>query len=143
MTVVNAFNWQEYTTQEHAKHGDPFKDIKRNATISASVTEGIHKLREKNPSHGTVHGITTKRLSLRAPDMMGGSGGARPGSGRKLPSIDARRAMKLLDEGLTKKEIADRFNVPYRSMLTFFKKMGAKQTRGPYAWTGKYKNANI
>lgn len=143
MSAVNAFNWREFTDEEHAKNGDPFKDIKRNATISASVTEGIHKLREKNPSHGTVHGITTKRLSLKAPDMMGGSGGTRPGSGRKLPAINERRAMKLLGEGLTKKEIADRFNVPYKSMLTFFKKVGAQKSRGPYAWTGKYKNANI
>ena len=31
MTVVNAFNWQEYTTQEHAKHGDPFDWFGRTA----------------------------------------------------------------------------------------------------------------
>jgi len=143
MTVVNAFDWQEYTTQEHAKHGDPFKDIKRNAVISANVTEGIHKIREKKPSHGTIFGITEKRISFVAPKMMGGSGGARPGSGRKLPEIDKARAMKLLNEGLTKKEIAARFDVPYKSMLTFFKKLGMQDPRGPYAWSGKYKNANI
>ena len=122
MTVVNAFDWQEYTNQEHAKHGDPFKDIKRNAVISANVTEGIHKIREKKPSHGTIFGITEKRLSLKAPGMMGG---ARAGSGRKLPQINKARALKLLNEGLTKKEIAARLDVPYKSMLTFFKKVGA------------------
>lgn len=70
MTVTSAFNWKEYTDQEIARRGDPFKDIKRNAAISANVTEGIHKLREKNPSHGTIFGITEKPLSTRAPDMM-------------------------------------------------------------------------
>ena len=70
MTVANAFNWKEYTDQEHAKNGDPFKTIKRNAAISANVTEGIHRIREKNPSHGTIFGITEKNISTRAPDMM-------------------------------------------------------------------------
>ena len=70
MSAVNAFNWKAYTDEEHAKNGDPMASIKRNAIISATVTEGIHKLRKKNPSHGTVHGITEKRLSLRAPEMM-------------------------------------------------------------------------
>ena len=70
MTAVSAFNWKEYTDQEHAKNGDPFKSIKRNAVISANVTEGIHRIREKNPSHGTIFGITEKNISTRAPDMM-------------------------------------------------------------------------
>jgi hypothetical protein len=70
MSVVSAFNWKEYTDQEHAKHGDPFKTIKRNAAISAHVTEGIHRILEKNPSHGTIFGITEKNISTRAPDMM-------------------------------------------------------------------------
>jgi len=70
MTAVSAFNWKEYTDQEHAKNGDPFKTIKRNAVISANVTEGIHKIRKKNPSHGTIFGITEKNISTRAPDMM-------------------------------------------------------------------------
>jgi hypothetical protein len=70
MSVVSAFNWKEYTSQEHAKNGDPFKQIKRNAEISANVTEGIHKIRKKNPSHGTVFGLTEKRLNVRAPEMM-------------------------------------------------------------------------
>ena len=70
MSAVNAFNWKAYTDEQHAVHGDPFADIKRSAIISATVTEGIHKLRKKNPSHGTVHGMTTKRLNLKAPEMM-------------------------------------------------------------------------
>lgn len=70
MEQVNAFNWKEYTDQEHAKNGDPFKTIKRNAAISANMTEGLNKIREKNPSHGTIFGITEKNISTRAPDMM-------------------------------------------------------------------------
>lgn len=70
MSAVSAFNWKEYTDQERAKNGDPFKDIKRNAVISANVTEGIHRIREKNPSHGTIFGITEKNISTKAPDMM-------------------------------------------------------------------------
>lgn len=136
MSAVNAFNWKEYTDQEHAKKGDPFADIKRNAIISASVTEGIHKIRKTKPSHGTVFGITDKNISTVPPAMMGG---ARPNSGRKLPKIDERRALKLLNDGMSKKEIAEKFGVPYKSMLTFFKKVGAQKSRGPYAWTGKYK----
>lgn len=138
MSAVNAFDWKAYTDQEHAKKGDPFKEIKRNAVISASVSEGIHKLREKNPGHGTVHGISAKRLNIKAPEMMGKSGGARPGSGRKLPKIDMKRAMSMLNDGKTKKDIADYFNIPYKSMLTLFKKWGAQESRGPYAWDGKY-----
>jgi hypothetical protein len=71
MSVVSAFNWKAYTDQEHAKNGDPFKSIKRNAVISANVTEGIHKIRKKNPSHGTIFGITDKNIHTRAPEMMG------------------------------------------------------------------------
>jgi hypothetical protein len=70
MSVVSAFNWKEYTNQEIARRGDPFKDIKRNAAISANMTEGLNKIREKNPSHGTIFGMTEKRLNIRAPDMM-------------------------------------------------------------------------
>ena len=136
MSAVNAFDWKAYTDEEHARRGDPFADIKRNAVISASVTEGIHKLRKTKPSHGTVFGITSKNISTTPPPMMGG---ARLGAGRKLPKIDERREMKLLEEGMTKKQIAEQFGVPYKSMLTFFKNMGAKETRGSYEWTGKYK----
>lgn len=70
MTVVNAFDWERYTEEEHAKHGDPFAEIKRNAVIGKKVTEGVQKLREKNPSHGTIHGITEKPISYKAPDIM-------------------------------------------------------------------------
>jgi hypothetical protein len=68
--AVSAFHWKQYTDEEIQRRGDPFKTLHRNAAISANVTEGIHKLREKNPSHGTVLGVTTKPLNLRAPDMM-------------------------------------------------------------------------
>lgn len=70
MSAVSAFNWKEYTDQEHAKNGDPFKDIKRSAEISAVVTQGIHKLRARKPSHGTIFGMTEKRINLKAPEMM-------------------------------------------------------------------------
>jgi len=138
MTVMNAFNWKEFTDEEHAKKGDPFKDIKRNAVISKSVTEGIHKLRKTKPSHGTIFGITDKNISTTPPAMMhrgfqegnkAAKGGARPNAGRKLPLFDERRAISLLSEGVSKKEIADRFDVPYKSMLTFFKKAGKLQKR--------------
>ena len=139
MTVVNAFNWKAYTDEEHAKKGDPFAAIKRNAIISANVTEGMNKVRDKNPNHGTMFGITTKQLNLKPPGMIPIKGGARLNAGRKLPQIDERRAMSLLNEGLSKKEIANRFEVPYKSILTFFKKKGAQDSRGPYDWSGKYK----
>jgi hypothetical protein len=70
MSVVSAFNWKEYTDQEIARRGDPFKDIKRNAAISANMTEGLNKIRQTKPSHGTIFGITEKNISTRAPDMM-------------------------------------------------------------------------
>jgi hypothetical protein len=68
--TTSAFHWQQYTEEERVRRGDPFKDIKRNAAISANVTEGIHKLRKKNPSHGTIFGVTDKPINPRAPDMM-------------------------------------------------------------------------
>ncbi len=139
MSAVNAFNWREYTDEEHARRGDPFKDIKRNAAISVSVTEGIQKLREKNPSHGTIFGITDKNISTTPPSMIPtkgfqpgntfGKGGVRTNSGRKLPAIDENRAVALFNQGVTKKEIAERFDVPYKSMLTFFRKKGLQNAR--------------
>ena len=68
--AVSAFHWKQYTDEEIQRRGDPFKDIKRNAVISANVTEGIHKIRKKNPSHGTIFGITEKNINTRAPEMM-------------------------------------------------------------------------
>ena len=112
MTVVNAFNWKEYTDEEHAKNGDPL-------------------------------GITTKLISLKAPGKMPTKGGARLNSGRKLPQVDMKRAVSLWNEGLTKKKIADRFDVPYKTMLTLFKKVGIHRSRGPYDWSGKYKKETI
>lgn len=135
---INAFNWKEYTDQEHARRGDPFKEIKRNAMISANTTAGIHRLREVKPSHGTILGISEKRISLKAPEMMA-MGGARANAGRKLPAFNERKAIEMFNEGSSKREIAEVLNVPYKSMLTFFKNLGAIQKRGPYAWTGKYK----
>lgn len=90
MSVVNAFNWKEYTDQEHAKKGDPFKDIKRNAVISANVTEGIHRLRKKNPSHGTIFGITEKNISTKAPDMMEMKSAKRKNSPRRQHAADGK-----------------------------------------------------
>jgi hypothetical protein len=60
------------------------------------------------------------------------TGGARPGSGRKLPKIDERRAFYLHDQGMPKKQIAEKFGVSYKSMLTIFKKAGRAPKRGPY-----------
>jgi hypothetical protein len=131
---INAFNWQEFTDEEHARKGDPFKAIKRNAAISANVTATVHKLRKVNPGHGTLQGISEKNPSFYAPSMMGnggfkkgntfGKGGARPNAGKKLPNIDERRAFALYADGMTKKHIANLFGVPYKSMLTIFRKAG-------------------
>jgi hypothetical protein len=57
-------------------------------------------------------------------------GGARSGSGRKLPNIDERRAFYLHEQGMPKKQIAEKFGVPYRSMLTIFRKAGRTPKRG-------------
>lgn len=70
MTAVNAFDWKQYTDQEIAKRGDHVAVMNRNARRSATIAEGVHKLREKNPSHGTLHGLTTKRLNIKQPEMM-------------------------------------------------------------------------
>ena len=51
-------------------------------------------------------------------------GGARPGSGRKPIQIDERRAFSLFDQGFSKLEIANRFGVNYKSLLTIFRKAG-------------------
>lgn len=85
MTAANAFDWKAYTKEEHEKRGDPLAAIKRNAVISKNVTEGVHKLRQKNPSHGTVFGLTEKRISYRAPDMM------KRGNGEQLHSTQGKK----------------------------------------------------
>ena len=70
MSAVSSFNWKEYTDQEIVRRGDPFKDIKRSAVRGATVTKTVHKIREKNPSHGTIFGLTSKELNLKEPAMM-------------------------------------------------------------------------
>lgn len=92
MSAVSAFNWREYTDQEHAKHGDPFAEIKRNAVISKNVTEGVHKLRKKNPGHGTLHGISSKQLNIKEPDMMESPNAKRKSSARSKHAADGKRA---------------------------------------------------
>ena len=49
-------------------------------------------------------------------------GGARPGSGRKPTQISESRALALWKDGVSKKEIAKRFDVSYEVILYFFKK---------------------
>lgn len=51
-------------------------------------------------------------------------GGRRANSGRKLPAVDERRAFSLYEQGFSKLEIANRFGIPYKSMLTIFRKAG-------------------
>jgi len=70
MTAVNAFNWKEYTEQEINRRGSPFKELDRNAAISKRTTESVEKIRITTPSHGTVHGITSKPLKPRPTEMM-------------------------------------------------------------------------
>lgn len=49
-------------------------------------------------------------------------GGARPGSGRKPTLIDERRALSLHKQGVSMREIAERFNVNLQVIKYFFKK---------------------
>lgn len=53
---------------------------------------------------------------------MKNKGGARPGSGRKPTQISESRALALWKDGVSKKEIAKRFDVSYEAILYFFKK---------------------
>ena len=71
MIVKNAFDWQSYTDEERAKRGNPFEQLNYSAKLSKSITKGTDKIRKTNPTHGTVFGITAKRLNLKAPEMMG------------------------------------------------------------------------
>jgi hypothetical protein len=70
MTAVNAFNWKEYTDEEIARRGDPFKQMNHNAAIGKRTTKAVEKIRINTPSHGTIHGITTKPLKPRPTEMM-------------------------------------------------------------------------
>lgn len=49
-------------------------------------------------------------------------GGARPGSGRKPTLIDERRTLVLHGQGVSMREIAERFGVDYEVIKYFFKK---------------------
>jgi transposase len=49
-------------------------------------------------------------------------GGARPGSGRKPTLIDERRALSLRKQGVSMREIAERFGVSLEVIVYFFKK---------------------
>jgi len=49
-------------------------------------------------------------------------GGARPGSGRKPTLIDERRTLVLYGQGVSMREIAERFNVSLQVIKYFFKK---------------------
>jgi transposase len=49
-------------------------------------------------------------------------GGARPGSGRKPTLIDERRALSLHKQGVSMREIAERFGVSLEVIVYFFKK---------------------
>jgi len=49
-------------------------------------------------------------------------GGARPGSGRKPTLIDERRALSLRKQGVSMREIAERFGVNVQVIIYFFKK---------------------
>lgn len=49
-------------------------------------------------------------------------GGARPGSGRKPTLIDERRALSLYKQGVSMKEIAERFGVSHEVIKYFFRK---------------------
>ena len=56
--------------------------------------------------------------------IAGGAGGGYRGGGRKPIQIDESRAFSLHDQGFSKRVIADRFGVPYKSLLTIFRKAG-------------------
>jgi transposase len=49
-------------------------------------------------------------------------GGARPGSGRKPTLIDERRTLVLHGQGMSMREIAERFSVSLQVIKYFFKK---------------------
>jgi transposase len=49
-------------------------------------------------------------------------GGARPGSGRKPTLIDERRTLVLHGQGMSMREIAERFGVSLQVIKYFFKK---------------------
>lgn len=58
--MTNAFDWKKYTDEEHAKNGDPFKQIKHSAEMSKKITRNVQKIQDKNPYHGTIIGLSDK-----------------------------------------------------------------------------------
>ena len=55
------------------------------------------------------------------------AGGARVGSGRKPANLDRRRMMVLLNQGVTMKEIAIKFDVTYETIKYAVKKFRITQ----------------
>ena len=55
------------------------------------------------------------------------AGGARVGSGRKPANLDRRRMMVLLNQGVTMKEIAIKFNVTYETIKYAVRKVKSAQ----------------
>lgn len=59
--MTNAFDWKQFTDEEHAKiGGDPFKKMKHNAKISLSASVSATNVQKKKPYHGTILGLSTK-----------------------------------------------------------------------------------
>ena len=58
-------------------------------------------------------------------------GGARPGSGRKPTLIDERRTLVLHSQGVSMREIAERFGVSLQVIKYFFKKRRKQNGHDP------------
>ena len=58
-------------------------------------------------------------------------GGARPGSGRKPTLIDERRTLVLYSQGVSMREIAERFGVSLEVIRYFFKKRRKQHGNDP------------
>ena len=58
-------------------------------------------------------------------------GGARPGSGRKPTLIDERRTLVLYGQGVSMREIAERFGVSLEVIRYFFKKRRKQHGNDP------------
>jgi transposase len=58
-------------------------------------------------------------------------GGARPGSGRKPTLIDERRTLVLYKQGVSMKDIAERFGVSHEVIKYFFKKRRKQHGNDP------------
>ena len=58
-------------------------------------------------------------------------GGARPGSGRKPTLIDERRTLVLHSQGVSMREIAERFGVSLQVIKYFFRKRRKQNGHDP------------